>query len=147
MIELMCYERDINIAPYGSTTFRLKRRRKGLEPDECYYVQHADEVARIRDLNLKRNPPPDLAIEIDITSRSVEREPVYAGLGIPELWRFDGRRLSILKLMPSRKYRPIKNSIAFPFLKMPEFERYLLQIEQDVTSKSLQQFVDWVKSL
>jgi Uma2 family endonuclease len=113
LIETMCLERDINMLPAGSTTFRRKDREKGLEPDECYYFQNINVMRKHRgEMDLTKDPPPDLAVEIDITSRSIAREPIYAALGIPELWRFDGSTLArsaldrIGEIQASKKQRP-----------------------------------------
>jgi len=146
MVEAMCLVRRIPICLLGSTTFRREDRAKGLEPDGCYYVQHALQMGG-KTVDMSEDPPPDLALEIDITSRSVTREPVYAGLGIPELWRYDGKRLTVLKLSAHGKYRPVKISNAFPFLKLREFERFLQKVSADVSTAALEEFVEWVKSL
>src|SRR5438552_134276 len=70
LIELMCLERSIRVASLKSTTFRSKRKRKGLEPDECFYIQHVDAGLKLdEEFNPATDPPPDLAIEVDITSR------------------------------------------------------------------------------
>lgn len=147
LIELLSLELDIPIQPLGSTTFRRKDRRKGLEPDECYYVQHAADVAGKDELDLRVDPPPDLAIEIDITTRSIPRQPVYAALGMPEIWRFDGRRLAILLLDPDGKYAPAAASLAFPFLPMEKFEQFLFRLAADPQNAVLRDFRDWVKML
>jgi Uma2 family endonuclease len=83
----MALELEIEIECLGSTTFRRKICRNGLEPDECYYVQSVSRV-RNAEVDLDIHPPPDLLIESDYTKSSLPREPVYAGLGMPELWRF-----------------------------------------------------------
>lgn len=123
LIELMCLELRIPIEALGSTTFRRRAKKAGLEPDECYYVQHADAVKGKDRLDLKVDPPPDLAIEIDITRRSVKRQPVYAALGVPELWRLNGKRLQVLALVQGR-YDPGDESLAFPFLPIAAFQQF-----------------------
>lgn len=147
MIELLALERDIEIDTLGSTTFRRQDVIKGLEPDECYYIQHATEVRGKAELDLSIDPPPDLAIEIDITRRSVPRQPVYAALGVPELWRFHARELSVLELQKDRTYAPVPASTALPFLPMRQFERFLLRMENERQTKVLREFRDWVKTL
>ena len=74
LIELMCFERGIHIRELGSTTFRDQLKKIGLEPDECYYVQHVDDIHDIDGpFDPAVYPPPDIAIEIDITHRSIAR--------------------------------------------------------------------------
>src|SRR4051812_41168123 len=118
LIELMAVELQISMETLGSRTFRRKAKKVGLEPDECYYVQHAAKVRNKDRLNLKVDPPPDLVVELDITHRSIAREPIYAKLGVPELWRYDGKRLTVLELKPDGKYHERDTSLAFPFLPM-----------------------------
>src|SRR3954466_13251495 len=98
MIESLTMELGIAVACFGSTTFRRKDRSKGLEPDECYYFRDEPRMRGRKRLNMIKDPPPELVVEIDITSRSVPREPIYAALGVPEIWRYDGRRIQCLQL-------------------------------------------------
>lgn len=110
---------DIPIEGLGSTTWKSKRLQKGLEPDECYYVQHFADVAGeagTRLLDLDKDPPPDLAIEIDITHRSIPRQPIYAALKVAEIWRWDGKRLVPLHRTRAGKYTAATRSLAFPDL-------------------------------
>jgi Uma2 family endonuclease len=147
MIELLAIELDIPMEPLGSTTFKREDLQKGLEPDECYYIQNAAAVRGKDELDLPFDPPPDLAIEVDITSRSIKREPIYAALGIPELWRFADRRLSVLELDLERKYRPIPRSNVFPFLPIETFSTFLLRLESEEQTAVLREFRDWIKTL
>src|SRR5215216_7161905 len=101
MIEIISLEMNIPMWPLGSTTFKQKNLKKGLEPDEGYYVANEAAVRWKKRLDLRRDPPPDLVVEIDITHRAVDREIIYAALGVPEIWRFDGRRLTCLHLRPA----------------------------------------------
>ena len=83
MIEALTEELNIPIASLGSTTFRRRDLAKGLEPDECYYIQHEAQVRNKKRLNLRSDPPPDLVIEIDISHRDLDRESIYAAMGVP----------------------------------------------------------------
>ena len=130
-----------------STTFRRKDRRKRLEPDERYYVQHAADVEGKDELDLRIDPPPDLAVEIDITSWSIPRQPIYAALGVPEVWRFTLRRLTVLHLTAGGKYGPAASSLAVPILPMREFETFLRRLASEEPTAVLREFRDWVKTL
>jgi Uma2 family endonuclease len=147
MIEILSLELNLPIEPLGSTTFKRKKLGKGLEPDECYYVQHADAVRGKDRLDLAVDPPPDLAVEVDITSRSIKRQPIYRALGIPELWRFRARRLAVMLLGPDKTYSPSATSAAFPFLPMDKFEAFLLRMEHEEQTAVLREFRDWVRTL
>ena len=147
MIEIVSLELDISMVPLGSTTFARQDLQKGLEPDECYYIQHAADVFGKDELDLTVDPPPDLAVEVDVTSRSVRREPIYAALGVPEIWRFADGRLRVLRLGRNGRYRAVSQSRCFPFLPMPTFERFLLRLEREDQTSVLREFRDWVRTL
>ena len=146
LIEALSEELDIEIDTLGSTTFRSRAVTRGLEPDECYYVQHADAVRGKQELDLTVDPPPDLAIEIDITRRSIPRQPIYASLRIPELWRFD-RKLTVLRLGADGQYHAAQSSAAFPFLPLVQFERFLMRMEAEKQTAVLREFRRWVRAL
>jgi Uma2 family endonuclease len=149
LIEAMCEERDIMMAPAGAATFRDKQKHKGLEPDECYYIAHWEAAQELEGpFDPSIHPPPDLAIEIDITRRSIAKQPVYAALGIPELWRFDGERLQVLALSRAGRYEDRSASSAFPFLPMPQFEQFLLRFDTERNDNAVTRaFREWVRSL
>ncbi|WP_240038857.1 Uma2 family endonuclease [Okeania hirsuta] len=86
----------LEISSLGSTTLSRKDLQKGVEPDECYYITNEELVRGKIKFDLDRDPPPDLAIEIYITSSSLDRLTIYAALGIREIWRFDGEKLFII---------------------------------------------------
>jgi len=94
-VEVMTEELGIEIRSLGSTTWSREDLRKGLEPDECYYVQNELVVRGKDDIDLEFLPPPDLAIEVDSTTSSMNRMEIYAALGVPEVWRFDMEVLTI----------------------------------------------------
>ena len=148
LIQLLCVELNIPMVPLGSTTFRDAAKRKGLEPDECFYVRNAEAGARMDEaFDPSIDPPPDLAVEVDITRRSISRQPIYAALGVPELWRFDGERLEVLLLGSNGRYSPQPASATFPFLPMAEVERFLSQMRDTVDTQVLVAFQQWARSL
>lgn len=148
LIELMCVERELEVQPLGSTTFRREDLEKGLEPDECYYVQPADAIRdRLgEDIDLAVDPPPDLAIEIDITRASIPKQPIYAALGIPELWRFDGTRLTVLQLRDGTYFASERSGV-FPFLRIDQFQEFVIRLASERQTQVLREFRNWVKSL
>jgi Uma2 family endonuclease len=147
LIEMICFEQSIPVASAGSTTFALRKRKKGLEPDKCYYFKHAEAASKFKGkFNPKIHPAPELAVEIDITSRSVPREPIYAALGVPELWRFDGARLQVLHLL-NGKYAARTRSLTLPFLPMTEFEAFILRMSEANQLLVLREFRAWINAL
>jgi Uma2 family endonuclease len=105
LLETYATEKDIPITGFGSVTCRKKNAKKGLDPDECYYVQTPPPAPTGKPLNLSKVPPPDFAIEIDVTNSSVPRQPIYAAFGVREIWRFDGEMLSTCPPMPAWHFR------------------------------------------
>jgi Uma2 family endonuclease len=100
----------------GSTTLRRRRRQRGLEPDRCYWIANEPAVRGKQTLDLRVDPPPDLAIEVDVTSSSLDRMSIYATLGVPEVWSVDNRTLTFHELGANRTYTPISHSLSFKML-------------------------------
>jgi len=144
MVRIMAMERDMDVHALGSTTFRRQMLEKGLEPDECFYVQNHAKVWNKDDLDLDIDPPPDLVIEVEVTRRVIARLPIYAALGVPELWRQEGLKVVGLSLVEG-KYEPIETSLAFPFLKPAELQRFLNRWPTIPQTAVLREFRDWVR--
>ena len=143
MIEMLSFELNMPVVSLGSTTFRRKDKAKGLEPDECYYFRDEQKMRGIKRLDLKKDPPPELVIEIDITHRSVPREPIYAALGVPEIWRYDELRLECLHLVGA-EYQVRKNSMVFPFLEPAQLRQFIDRLASEGETKVLKAFVAWI---
>jgi Uma2 family endonuclease len=97
LVELVAAELEIDVDGVGSTTFRREEFAKGFEADATFYVQNAAHVAGKKRIDLRVDPPPDLAIEIDITSPSLNKFAIYSKLSVPEIWRCDGTRVAIFR--------------------------------------------------
>ena len=123
-------ELNIEAEDLGSTTFRREDLERGFEPDSCFYIQNEEQVRSKDRIDLAVDPPPDLVIEIDITSPSFSKLPIYAQIGVPEVWRYDGERMTILVLEGS-DYAETAESIVLP----------------PVTSNVLTDFVEKSKSM
>lgn len=97
----------------GSVTLKRRRLKKGLEPDRCYWIAGAPRIAGVRRLDLRVHPPPDLAIEVDVSRSSMDRVSIYAALGVPELWRLDGDELRFYALGANGRYAEVSGSVSF----------------------------------
>ena len=115
IIEATTEELGLEIYSLGSTTWSREDLQRGLEPDECYYITSESKVRGKTNIDLAVDPPPDLAIEIDITSSSLNRLAIYASLGVKEVWRFDGESLSMYVLEGDR-YQIQQQSTILPIL-------------------------------
>ncbi|MGD0091650.1 MAG: Uma2 family endonuclease [Planctomycetota bacterium] len=145
MIEALAIELGIEIISGGSMTFRREDLDRGLEPDECYYVKNALLFHNIREVDLSRHPPPDLAIDVDITSSSLDRQAIYTALGVPELWRFDGKALKIYQLGADGQYKLTGKSLNFPFLPLREIQRFVETVPHVREIAWIVSFQKWVR--
>ena len=116
-------ELEADYESYGSTTWRKRVKMAGVEPDNCFYFQHEAEVRGRLDLDLRQgDPPPDLVLEIDMTSKSLDRFPIYARLEVPELWCYEAGELRIYHLRDDA-YVEAETSLALPGLPVRELPR------------------------
>jgi Uma2 family endonuclease len=145
MIEALTDELDMPRVAAGSTTFNSEILDRGLEPDECYYLANAHRLRDVKQVDMTIDPPPDLAIEIEITTSLLDKLGIYAALGIPEIWKHDGEQLSVLLLQPDGAYAPSESSAAFPFLPMGEVARFLREYEPTNDTRWGRAFRAWVR--
>jgi Uma2 family endonuclease len=144
LLEQYALDMDIPITGLGSVTHRRKHLRKGVEPDECYYVL-TPPPPMARTLDLEKYPPPDLAIEVDITSGSIPRQPIYAKLGVPEIWRFDGQNVHPMIRTPKGDYEENGTSRAFPKLPMDQFNHFLQMALETSQHEAVKAMSEWVR--
>lgn len=147
MIETFTLELDIPISSGGSTTLKSQMKEKGVEPDECYYVANEPRIRGRDDFDLTVDPPPDLAIEIDITSSSMDQLGLYAALGVPEVWLCDGTGVRIFELQADGTFAPRPQSPAFPLLAVDVVERFLRDRNQVDETTWIRRFRDWARTI
>ena len=124
MIETIAEELNIRFESYGSTTFKSQLADRGLEPDESYYFASLDRLRGNDRIDLAVEPPPDLCVEVEITSGLLDKLAIYAGLGVPEIWRYDGKALTVLLLGPDGKYVASARGGSLPFVPIADLERF-----------------------
>jgi Uma2 family endonuclease len=113
LVAVFAEEAGVDLYGAGSVTFDREDLERGFEPDSCFYIQNEEQVRGKDRIDLAVDPPPDLVIEIDITSPSFSKLPIYAQIGVPEVWRYDGERMTILVLEYS-DYAERTESIVLP---------------------------------
>ncbi|MBN3896268.1 MAG: Uma2 family endonuclease [Nostoc sp. NOS(2021)] len=144
LVKILLDELQIDFEPFGSTTLKNERSRQALEPDTSFYIQNQAAVIGKNRIDLNIDPPPDLAIEIDITSRT--RFDNYEILRVPELWRHTQQGLEIL-LLKEGKYIKSKSSPNFPDIPIVELvNEYVQQCLTIGRSQAMRNFRDWVKN-
>ena len=143
LVKALLEELDIEFLPLGSTTFKNQFMSKGIESDNCFYVQNEPAVRGKDRLDLTVDPPPDLALEIDVTSRT--HPNIYEALGVPELWRFEKGRLQI-NLLKDGKYIESRSSLIFPNLPLTQvIPEYCQQCTNVGRNKTMRAFRAWVR--
>ncbi len=139
LITAICLEKEINCINAGSTTFRRQAKSKGCEPDSAFYIHNERQIRGLKHLDLDRDPPPDLVIEVDVTSPSLDKMPIYAALGVPEVWLYKGEKVIFMKLYGGI-YQETLNSVAFPFLDNRTVQDFL---EKGYTES----FLEWNRAI
>ena len=128
-----------------STTFRRRRMRRGLEPDHSWWIAHELPVRGKQRIDLRVDPPPDLAVEVDVTHRSLNRMSIYARLGVPEVWRLDARGLTFQVLQPSGRYAEQTHSPTFPLFTPADLTTYLALRTQHDENEVVRRFRVFVR--
>jgi Uma2 family endonuclease len=143
MVRILLDALNINFEPLGSTTFKNERMNQAVEPDACFYIENYQAVIGKNRLNLESDPPPDLALEIDITSRT--HLDNYRLLGVPELWRYTQKGLQIY-LLQKGEYIESLTSPNFPNLPIIELINQSVQQSQKLgRSEAMRNFKKWLK--
>ena len=145
LIEAATEELDLEIRSLGSRTCDREDLASGLEPDQCYYIQNEPQVRGIEQIDLTQLPPPDLAVEIDITSSSLNRFAIYKALGVPEIWRYDGSRLEI-HVLQDDEYVNQSNSRALTLLTAADILRFLTSHQTLGENALVKQFRQWIRA-
>ncbi|GGA27598.1 Uma2 family endonuclease [Okeania sp. KiyG1] len=143
LIKALLEELDREFLTLGSTTFKNEQMAKGIEPDNCFYIENEAKVRGKERLDLTIDPPPDLALEIDITSRT--HLNIYANLGVGELWRFEKGKLQIY-VLENNKYIESEFSPHFPGLPLTEIiPEYSIRCQNIGRNQTMKTFRNWVR--
>lgn len=143
-VDVLTEELRLPYEPGRCVTLRRRRKSRGLEPDNCYWIASAARLAGKTRLDLRVDPPPDLAIEMEITRSSLDRMSIYAALGVPEVWRVTSDSLTF-NILESGVYEARPHSLAFPKLASTDVVRFLARLGRTGTSDLVAEFRDWVR--
>ena len=144
LVKALLEELNIEFRCLGSTTFKNQFMAQGIEPDQCFYIKNEAVIRGKKRLDLTIDPPPDLALEIDITSRT--HLNIYQGLKVPEVWRFENGILRI-NILQDGVYVESKSSLNFPDLPLIEvIPQYLEKSRTIGRNATLKAFRSWVNS-
>jgi Uma2 family endonuclease len=142
-IRTVAEESGWNLKSLASTTLKRAQLRKGTEPDKCYYIQH-EALVRGRTVNLEQDPPPDLVVEVDITHTDIDKNQLYAQLGVPELWRYDGKLLRIYQLQEGA-YQEVEASPTFARVPKAVFYDFLQRCQREGEIPATRALRSWVR--
>jgi len=146
LIGVIADELNLNLKKFGSLTLKRSKKLKGAEPDSCYYLQNEPLVRSKQEIDLDNDPPPDLVLEIDITSGSLDKRPIYAAIGVPEFWHYDGNQLQVFVLQQSTgNYQQFTQSPTFPWMPLDVIPRFIRQSLVDGETATLRAFRAWVR--
>jgi Uma2 family endonuclease len=147
LVEQIFFVFNMPVASGGSMTFQREDLEKGFEHDECWWIEHEADVRGRGELEFRHDPPPDLAIEVEISRSLVDKVSIFAAIGVPEIWRFDGENLRFLTLQVNGEYQESENSRAFSFLTPQHLLPYLKMDNQVDETTRIRQFADWLGEL
>lgn len=141
-IRLLVIEMGLKLKSMGSTTLDREDLNRGAEPDKGFYIQNQPKVAG-REVDLSKDPPPDLIVEVDITNTDINKNRLYASMGVPEFWRYNGQVWRIYQLQAG-DYVECDRSATFPIVEKSDLYRFLEQCQQDEIEAEVN-FRAWVK--
>jgi Uma2 family endonuclease len=145
MLEAMALALGIPIQSIGSTTLSAARGDRGLQPDQSYYIGKRGPFLGRQTYQPGESPPPDLVIEVDVTNTVIPRLPVFARVGIPEIWRYAEGEVCFYALTKAGKYQPVERSVAFPFITPGDFTRFLNRRQDTDENSVVRAFVKWAR--
>jgi Uma2 family endonuclease len=146
LVRLLSIRLRIKILSFGSSTIKKQRADKGVEPDGCFYVQNATLIGNKTRLDFSSDPPPDIVVEIDVHHESLSKFDIYAELGVPEIWRYDGKMLTIYHL-EGGQYGTTAQSTALPMLSSDTLTQFLKRGQQEDQYETLLAFEEWLQAL
>jgi Uma2 family endonuclease len=147
MVGLVALTFRLRVARGGSSTLKRLTKKKGLEADQCYWVANEPAVRTKKRINLRSDPPPDLVIEIDVMRSVVNREKIYAAIGVPEMWLVsrDGKLAAFA--LDGGAWKPTERSLSFPFLRVADVNPFVARIGVDDDTTVLADFSEWLRTI
>jgi Uma2 family endonuclease len=144
-IYVLTEETNTPVASAGSTTLGREDLDRSIEPDKCFYLKHEPRIRGKEKIELPGDPPPDLAVESEVSRRAIKQLPIYEALGVPEVWRTDGERVTFHVLQPDGKYGVAEYSSNFSFLDSTELALFLRKRREMEENALLREFRVWVR--
>jgi Uma2 family endonuclease len=141
-IRILVVEMGLKVKSMRSTTLDREDLNRGAEPDNAYYIQNQPKVVG-RAVNLAQDPPPDLVVEVDITHTDIDKNRLYASMGVPEFWRFNGVEWQVF-VLDGGSYQEVCHSPTFPWVEKDDLYRFLDEARLDEVDAEVN-FRQWVR--
>lgn len=145
LVSQLSFRLQTNILFFGGPTIKSSSVLKGNEPDACFYVQTASAIGHRLALDFAVDPPPDIAVEVDIHHGSQNKFPIYAALGVPEVWLFDDEKLTI-HLLQQDQYSVAAASLALPVLAADVLTEFLTRLRSEGEFQTILAFDEWLRT-
>ena len=146
LVEAIAEEWGNDFENAGSNTFQREDLQKGFEPDSCFYLHQPAAIRGKKRLSLTVDPPPDLVIEIDITNYTLNKLPIFAAVGVPEVWRYETDTLKIYQLT-AEHYEEAAESAAFPGVRATDLTAHIAASQTLKRTEWLRQVRAWARAL
>jgi Uma2 family endonuclease len=145
IVRALTEELNLPLRGYGSTTLDREDLARGVEPDSCFYIQNVNQILGKR-LDIKTDPPPDLAIEVDITSSSRRRFGIYLQLQIPEVWRYTAKQGLVIYQLQAGEYVEREFSPTFPMISGVVLKSFLQLADTEDDNSVIRALRQWVRT-
>ena len=145
LIRMLTEEHALPLVSAGNMTFQREGLKRGIEPDDCFWIAHEAQVRGRLEWDPARDPPPDLALEIEISRSALNRMSIHAAFGIPEVWRYDGETFRVHLLQPSGAYQEVERSPTFPKIPPAEFAQFIRPNPDRDSLTENRTFREWVR--
>ncbi|HLG17454.1 MAG TPA: Uma2 family endonuclease [Blastocatellia bacterium] len=145
LVRLCTLRLRIKLRSFGSATMKKIQAAKGSEPDCCFYVQGASLIGNRKHVDFAVDPPPDIVVEVDISHDSTSKFPIYAAFGVPEIWRYDGKALTIYHLREN-EFVAASASLALPVLTTDVLTEFVNRTQDEDENSVLLAFEEWLQA-
>lgn len=147
LVRTLSLRKRIKTLCFRSVTIKKTKVLKGAEPDGCFYVQSADKLPPMIEMDFSKDPPPDVVVKVDVHHKSESKNPIYAALGVSEIWRYNGRKVMIYKLGKKGEYSEARKSAALPILTAEILTKLLNDSKTQDQYEVLLAFEQWLETV
>jgi Uma2 family endonuclease len=145
LVDIVAAMLGVPVRNVGSTAYRRRDLHRGFEPDASFYIQNEPRIRGQREVDLAVDPPPDLVLEMEMSRSALNKLALFASMGIPEVWRCDGERVTI-RVLEQGQYQESHSSLGLPGLTSEILERFLADSRTTLSPDWFQAVSDWARA-